>query len=337
MSRKKKREEHLNHEAWAIPYGDLVTLLMAFFVVMYAVSVVDAGKYRVLSNSLVEAFGSSAGRVKPIQIGEPSIGVDLIGTEIPRSIVPLELQRGVADESLDNVSPANLAMESVLDQYSEDEQWAILREIGELAGEIEAGLGGLIADELIQVKRATYWLEIEINTSLLFGSASATLEPAARPVLSDVARILAKRHARIHVEGHTDNLPIRNPVYPSNWELSSGRAATVVNLFAENGVDPERMVAIGYAEFQPVTSNATPEGRAQNRRVAIIVLPGPPPRSSESVEPERLRRDYHEADQAATERSAVARLPDGDATEAPARAVRSGPAVPVRSGIGQLE
>lgn len=302
MARRNKHEEHGNHEAWAIPYGDLVTLMMAFFVVMYAVSVVDAGKYRVLSNSLVEAFGSQI-PVDPIQIGDPSRNLNLLTDDVQRSLAPIEIESGVASRqsqtsqsqtSIEDVrSPTDVAIENALDAANDQEERArILKEIGELSEEIETALGSLIADDEIQVKRKPYWLEIAINSNLLFPSGSATIEPVARPVLEGVAGILAKRDARIHVEGHTDNLPIRNSIYPSNWELSSGRAATVVNLFAQNGVDPERMVAIGYAEFQPLSGNGTDAGRAQNRRVAIIVLPGPTPRSSATLEPERLRSDY---------------------------------------------
>ncbi|NEV60514.1 flagellar motor protein MotD [Thiorhodococcus minor] len=298
MARKKRHEEHTNHEAWAIPYGDLVTLLMAFFVVMYAVSVVDAGKYRVLSNSLVEAFGARV-PVEPIQIGEPSLALNLLSDDVHRSLAAVELQSGGAsagdeqDKPVEPLSPTDVAMESVLDAASDDNRDHILREIKEMSEEVEAAMEPLMENGDIQVTRKPYWLEININTKLLFSSGSATLEGAARPALADVARILSKRDVRIHVEGHTDNLPIRNTIYPSNWELSSGRAATVVNLFAQNGVDPGHMVAIGYGEFKPLASNATETGRGQNRRVEVIVLPqvtGSRVRSDDG--PERLRTDY---------------------------------------------
>lgn len=286
MGRKRRCEDHTNHEAWAIPYGDLITLLLAFFVVMYAVSVVDAGKYRVLSDSLVEAFGSQI-PLDPIQIGDPSLASNLATDSVKRLLVPVE----------DATSPTDVAIENALETVDNAERERILKEVKEMSQEIEASLGGLINDDKIQVTRKAYWLEITINSSLLFSSGSATLETAAKPALESVAAILAKRDARIHVEGHTDNLPIKNPIYPSNWELSSGRAATVVNLFAQNGVNPERMVAIGYAEFQPVTGNESDTGRAQNRRVSIIVLPAPlQATSGTKIEPERLRSDYYEPD-----------------------------------------
>ncbi|MBK1694253.1 flagellar motor protein MotD [Chromatium weissei] len=286
MAHKHRCEEHTNHEAWAIPYGDLITLLLAFFVVMYAVSVVDAGKYRVLSNSLVEAFGSQT-PLDPIQIGDPSLASNLAADNVKRLLVPIE----------NATSPTDVAVENTLETVDNAERARILKEVKEMSQEIESSLGGLINDDKIQVTRKAYWLEITINSSLLFSSGSATLETAAKPALENVAAILSKRNARIHVEGHTDNLPIKNPIYPSNWELSSGRAATVVNLFSQNGVNPERMVAIGYAEFQPVAENDSDTGRAQNRRVSIIVLPAPLQVTSETkIEPERLRSDYYESD-----------------------------------------
>lgn len=295
MTRHNRHEEHTNHEAWAIPYGDLVTLLMALFVVLYAVSVVDAGKYRVLSDSLVEAFGTPL-PIAPIQVGDPTQAqvLEPLNDEVLRSLAPVDLlARPDSSQTPDPLSPTEVAMESALDAVATEDRSRILNEISEMSKEMETALEPLIQDDNIQVKRKPYWLEITINTNLLFTSGSATLEPAARPALAEVAKMLVKRDARIHVEGHTDNLPIRNPIYPSNWELSSGRAATVVNLFAQNGVDPKRMVAIGYAEFQPLTGNETEAGRARNRRVTVIVLPGPPGRARQSVdEPERLRSDY---------------------------------------------
>ena len=296
MARRRRHEEHGNHEAWAIPYGDLVTLLMAFFVVMYAVSVVDAGKYRVLSNSLIEAFGSQV-PVEPIQVGEPSLELNLLTDDVRRSLAPVEVVAGgpAAGDShvptLDPLSPTAISLESVLDAIGEPERAHLLNEIQEISTELEEAMGTLIASGEIKIERQPYWLELAINTSLLFSSGSATLQPSARPVLVEVAGLLGKREVRIHVEGHTDDLPISNTIYPSNWELSSGRAATVVNLFAQNGVDPKRMVAIGYGEFQPVTSNATEEGRSRNRRVAVIVLPSVPAVSGERAGPERLRTD----------------------------------------------
>ncbi|MTW20312.1 flagellar motor protein MotD [Allochromatium palmeri] len=298
MARRKRHEEHVNHEAWAIPYGDLVTLLMAFFVVMYAVSVVDAGKYHVLSDSLIEAFGAPAA-IDPIQIGEPTLEPNPISEDVNRSLAPVEVivgrpaeQAPEPEPGFEPFSPTDVALAALIGAASDEERGRILGEIQEMSEELEEAMGSLIEAGNIEIKRQPYWLEVSINSNLLFSSGSATLESAARPALADVARLLGRRDVRIHVEGHTDNLPISNTIYPSNWELSSGRAATVVNLFAQNGVDPERMAAIGYGQFHPLESNTTETGRARNRRVAVIVLPGlQQARSSERTEPEPLTSD----------------------------------------------
>lgn len=296
MARRKRHEEHVNHEAWAIPYGDLVTLLMAFFVVMYAVSVVDAGKYSVLSESLVEAFGAQAA-MDPIQIGDPTLEMNPVSEDVRRSLAPVEIiaprpAEEAPEPGFEPFSPTDVALAALIGSATEEERGRIIGEIREMSEELQEAMGSLIEAGNIEVKRQPYWLEVSINSNLLFSSGSATLEPAARPALIRVARLLGRRDVRIHVEGHTDDLPINNTIYPSNWELSSGRAATVVNLFAQNGVDPERMVAIGYSQFQPADSNATEAGRARNRRVAVIVLPGlQAARSSERAEPERLKTD----------------------------------------------
>ena len=298
MARRKRHEEHVVHEAWAIPYGDLVTLLMAFFVVMYAVSVVDAGKYNVLSDSLVEAFGTPTA-IGPIQVGEPTLESNLVSEDVRRSLAPVEIIAGgptaeapESEPSFEPFSPTDVALAALIGAASEEERGRIRDEIQAMSDELTEAMGSLIEAGNIEVKRQPYWLEVSINSNLLFSSGSATLESAARPALIKVAGLLGRRDVRIHVEGHTDNLPINNTIYPSNWELSSGRAATVVNLFAQNGIDPERMVAIGYGEFQPADSNATETGRARNRRVAVIVLPGlKQARSSERAEPEPLTTD----------------------------------------------
>ncbi|QGU33478.1 flagellar motor protein MotD [Thermochromatium tepidum] len=296
MTRHNRREEHLNHEAWAIPYGDLVTLLMAFFVVMYAVSVVDAGKYSVLSESLIEAFGAPAA-VDPIQIGEPTQALNPISEDVRRSLAPVEIIVPSPDEEapapgLEPSSPTDVALAALIGTASEEQLGRIIGEIREMAEELQEAMGSLIEAGNIEVKRQPYWIEVSINSNLLFSSGSATLQPAARPALIRVAQLLRGHDVRIHVEGHTDNLPINNTIYPSNWELSSGRAATVVNLFAQNGVDPERMVAIGYGQFHPIDSNATEAGRARNRRVAVIVLPVlQSAQASGQRAPERLKTD----------------------------------------------
>jgi chemotaxis protein MotB len=132
----------------------------------------------------------------------------------------------------------------------------------------------LIEKDLIKVRRTEFWLEVEINTNILFPSGSKELNSQAGIILHRLAEILKPFPNPIRVEGFTDNVPINTREFASNWELSAGRAARVVRLFAEVGVEPTRMAAVGFGEFRPVTDNTTLVGRSKNRRVALVVLAG---------------------------------------------------------------
>lgn len=268
--RKKKHEEHENHERWLVSYADFITLLFAFFVVMYAISSVNEGKYRVLSDSLVAAFRSSTRSLSPIQQGE-----------LARSpITPLSEQ--LLDRPIPNLQqpifidvPANVLTEVVLPEEffePQGEETGPPGRIEEMAAEIESAMSRMIQQNLISIRRNQFYLEIELKSTFLFSSGSAELSIEAEIVLRQIANILAKQPNRIHVEGYTDNLPIQSARYPSNWELSAARAAAVVRLFAARGISPDRMAAIGYGEQRPAESNATEAGRNQNRRVVIVVL-----------------------------------------------------------------
>jgi len=149
-----------------------------------------------------------------------------------------------------------------------DETMAGIRELTELIGK---ELEELVAADEVRLRASNFWLEIEINSAVLFPTASSDLTEKAKPIVARLGQILAPTESRIQVEGHTDDVPIVTPEFPSNWELSAGRAATVVRLFAAAGVDPHRMAALGFGEYQPATGNDTPEGRAANRRVVVVV------------------------------------------------------------------
>lgn len=287
--RKKKGEEHVNHEAWAIPYGDLITLLLAFFVVMYALSSVNEGKFRVLSESLQAAFRGTPMAPEPIQVGQLARGLDTSPVGQAGTIVPL-----------------NMAVPRFLSEH--DEEWDgeggtpdVLADDGglleaerglrEMADRIQNAVTPLIEENLIRIRRERFWVEVEINTSLLFASGSAALYPQALPILEELAVILKDLPVRVHVEGFTDDVPISTPVFPSNWELSAGRASSVLRLLVERGVDPTQMAAIGFGEYRPIADNDTPEGRQQNRRVVIVVMADQRPRAHGGLPSENLRDD----------------------------------------------
>lgn len=273
MAKKKKHEDHVNHEAWAIPYGDLVTLLLAFFVVMYSISSVNEGKFRVLSQSMAAAFHGKPKSMTPIQVGtQPVSGsqmslMDGIRPAAPATdLIPRAAAPGIPQVSRSGMNPERVSAEQ------RDAQGRAMRELQALASAIEQAMAPLIDDKLIVVRRSQQWLEVEIRTDILFPSGVATITPSAHVVLDELARIFARFNNSIRVEGYTDDRPINTAIFPSNWELSAARAASVVRRFAEHDVAPDRLGIIGWGEQRPAASNDSAEGRNQNRRVLIVVL-----------------------------------------------------------------
>jgi chemotaxis protein MotB len=256
--RKHDHEDHVNHEAWAIPYGDLITLLLAFFVVMYAVSSVNEGKYRVLSDSLVAAFRGQPHTLEPVSIGNKVAKVQ-------------------PDDSLAAVSPKQaLKFEGGGPQAAQASE-ATGAQLREMAADLAAAMQDLVDRDLIRVERNASWIEVEIKTDILFPSGSAEIDPAAIGILDRVATILATRSWPVRVEGHTDDRPINTPQFPSNWELSAARAARIVRLLQDRGIAPARLVVEGLGEHAPVGDNGSPEGRNRNRRVVMVILGGEAP------------------------------------------------------------
>ena len=255
-NRKHKHEEHANHEAWAIPYGDLVTLLLAFFVVMYAISTVNEGKYRAVSDSLSAAFKGAPRAMDPIQVG------DKAPTSMQNGSPPIAPEGNVIGER------ATLIASGPDGQPATDGMTAMDKVIGE----IESTMAELIQQDMLTIHRKDYGVEIALRTDILFPSGSATLPSQATTVLQQLADTLKPLPYPMRVEGHTDNRPINTLLFPSNWELSAARAATVVHVFMQRGIDPTRLAVIGLGEFRPMADNATDQGRNMNRRVLIVIL-----------------------------------------------------------------
>lgn len=249
MARKHRVEEHENHERWLVSYADFITLLFAFFVVMYAISQVNEGKYRVLSNSLTVAFN------KPDAASEALIKSDPNGSNASLIDLPYRQRR-----------EAQQVQQLVQERARQAEA------MKQMAGELKQDLAALIDDGQVRVTESKRGIAIEVNASLLFPVGSATLDERSAQSLADIARKLASAENLIQIEGHTDNVPINSPLFPSNWELSAARAGTVVRLFEANGVAARRLVALGYGENRSVESNQSAEGRARNRRVTIQIL-----------------------------------------------------------------
>ncbi len=274
MARKKAHEEHENHERWLVSYADFITLLFAFFVVMYAVSSVNEGKYRVLSESLVAAFRSPTKSLMPIQVGQVAKSPETDRIDFRKAPTPVVIQLPNMPAPRPDKNKHKQAPPPKPEHKGEGKggaNAAAEKELHDISDKIAAAMSDMIRKDLIHVRRSKHWVEVEINTNILFPSGSARLAPQAVPVLEKLAHVLRRFPNALHVEGFTDNVPINNEIFPSNWELSAGRAASVVHLFSQAGVDPRRMVAIGYGQYRPVGDNSTAAGRAKNRRVVLVI------------------------------------------------------------------
>ena len=252
MRRIRRHEEHTNHERWAIPYGDLLTLLLAFFVVMYSISSVNAGKYRVLSNSLRAAFRGQPHSLSPVQVGQAQIGPGSaietrpVQTDLPKHQPPA----GVTPAPTPAPDPA----------------------LAHIAAGVDSAMGALLRRHLVLMHREPGMIQVQFRTDLLFPSGSAHLAPSAIAAITRLAGVLKRYPNPVRVEGFTDNVPIRTVQFASNWELSAARAGSVVHILSAHGVAANRLAVIGFGAERPVASNSTPAGREANRRVLVVIL-----------------------------------------------------------------
>ncbi len=260
MARKKPHEEHENHERWLVSYADFITLLFAFFVVMYSVSSVNEGKYRVLSESMVSAFRSSTKSLEPIQIGS--------STKSPAAPTVQPRRAPMVMPSLSNHIPSKRRA----GEGKGKGQKRAEEELARLGRAISGALKMLVDEDLVKIHQKKNWVEVEIKDSVLFSQGNAKLQGKAVTVLDKLAEILRKVGNPLRIEGYTDDQPVKSRRFPSNWDLSLARAASVVKHFEKEKVSPWRMSAVGFGEYRPVASNALPEGRAKNRRVVLVIL-----------------------------------------------------------------
>lgn len=272
MARKKREEERDNHERWLVSYADFITLLFAFFVVMYAVSSIDGQKYREMAKSVGTAFGLKSLQNFTVDDGRAAVIAPPVIMRTPRKGNQAEIRK------------------------EREKMKAIGRDLMRI-------LSPFINEGKIKVVQNARGVSVEINASVLFAPADARLSRQSEEVLRAVAGVLKDEPNAIQVEGFTDDLPIHSVQYPSNWELSSARASSVVRLFVEEGVAAERLVAIGRSANEPIADNATPEGRSRNRRVSLTVLSAIPETVTEI--PVSLPEEGAEALSDAPDRTAI--------------------------------
>jgi chemotaxis protein MotB len=252
MARKKAHEEHENHERWLVSYADFITLLFAFFVVMYSISSLNEGKYKVLSQTMVAAFTGQPTTPNPVQVGQPfnsmPSAIDL--PPIPKQQKPEIVQPGRGGPGAKEVQKT---LEGV-------------------ARQIQTLLASAIRKGDVQVRMTPLGVVIDIHDTVLFASGQAELTSQAQDLLNQIAGVLQGVAYPIQVNGFTDDRPISTAQFGSNWALSSARAVSVVEMFIAQGVKPEQLVAAGYGQYHPVASNDTVKGRAANRRVSVVIV-----------------------------------------------------------------
>lgn len=235
MVRKHKNHGHVNHERWLVSYADFITLLFAFFVVMYSVSTVNEGKFRALSSTMDATFKGAPRTMNPIQVGDVTRALSMDAVKRPEG-------EDAQPEPLDN-----------------------------LAAELQENFRELIDLKLLTVKKNKEWIELEMNSKLLFDVADISPSAESDKIMQTLAVILKKNEFPIMIEGFTDNLPIKNDQFPSNWDLAVARSATVVRLLVDKGISHNRLIPVGYGENFPISDNVTADGRGKNRRVVFVI------------------------------------------------------------------
>jgi chemotaxis protein MotB len=245
MARKHKKHEHVNHERWLVSYADFITLLFAFFVVMFAVSQVDSKKLGRFTESVNVAFQTQ-------------------GIFAPNSGSPLE-RGGSAGSSL---VPSIVSDRPSLFRYtaSSPRAQAVKESLEERID--AAGLGSLVG-----LRYDERGVVVSLPESLYFRAGTANLRSESLEHMAEIAKAVGEQSGPIVVEGHTDDLPVRSPLFPSNWELSAARAACVVRyLIEQGGLDGARLSAVGLADTRPLVENSSEATREANRRVQIVIV-----------------------------------------------------------------
>jgi len=286
---------------------------------MYSVSQLNEDKYRVLSDTLTEAFNVTERSLNPIQIGEPvkalNPGMFEDVVESPESLPgtgDAELQSEAA-KPLANNAQADGGEQATEDASAVTYEKLMPEEFIRISEALQREFADLITEGLLSVNNNEEWLEIELKSSLLFPSAEAELSVIGDEVIIEISKLLSSSELPIRVEGFTDDRPMSSSRFPSNWELSAARASSVVKLLAEEGIAPTRLAAIGYGEFQPVASNQSPQGRAANRRVSLLLS------RYANLRPQVVRRHQVEVEQSETTDVSGAR--PGEVEETPTSGV----------------
>lgn len=250
IRRKPIDDDDENPDRWLVSYADFITLLFAFFVVMYSISSVNQGKYAKLASSVGGAFtGENQANQLEINKNKNSGAASKLKDQKKSLIKPLPLTHFYNEKMRrERESMTNMGID------------------------LSTKLSPLISEGKVRVVQNNRGIRIDINDSLLFSPGSAELATAASSIINEIATVIKENERLIQVEGHTDNIAIHNAVFYSNWELSAVRASSVVRMLSDAGITDSRLSALGFGSAQPITENETPIGRNKNRRVSIMIL-----------------------------------------------------------------
>jgi chemotaxis protein MotB len=264
VSRKKRKEEHANHERWLVSYADFITLLFAFFVVLYSSAQVDKRRVGQLSMAIQVAF-------QEMGIFESSNSKPELANSEPMPFSNVQMiESAPRVHDINRLVPTPPEAQPVAPDRNTQPDRGTMDDIQK---ELEESLATQIRKHTVTVTPTKEGIVVSLREIGFFDSGSVALRPDAHSPLAAFVSVIAPRKVRIRIEGHTDNVPIHNSRFDSNWELSTARATEIIKLFITRySIAPERLSASGYGEYYPVASNDTPEGRAKNRRVDLIIL-----------------------------------------------------------------
>jgi len=252
---RKKQARHASHERWLVSYADFITLLFAFFVVLYASSQVDKRRVGQIAVAIQVAF-QQMGVFPPSGASNPPVAANAIQFQVDQ----LRQVQPVLPCGAPRVNGADAPVFATED-------------LSDLRKQLQEALAEEIARNEVSIRIGPDGLVVSLREAGFFDSGSAQVHPQAQSALSRIALLLKNQRYRLRIEGHTDNVPIHNEQFASNWELSTARAIEIVRLFiTQYGYTPDRLAVAGYGEFYPVSDNATPDGRRNNRRVDVVIL-----------------------------------------------------------------
>jgi chemotaxis protein MotB len=256
--RRRRRADHLSHERWLVSYADFITLLFAFFVVLYSSSQVDKRKVGQVAVAIQVAF-------QQMGIFDSSNSQPALATTEPMPFAVVQVV-----ENVQHIESMGRIVNSPREQVSDSPERANL---DRMQKQLQSSLSAQIGRHTVSVTPTKEGIVVSLKEAGFFDSGSAALQPEAIPTLNEIVKVIGPSQLRVRIEGHTDDVPIHTAQYDSNWELSTARATEIIKLLiTKYSITPNRLSASGYGEYFPVASNRTAEGRSQNRRVDLVIL-----------------------------------------------------------------